>query len=480
MSPTRAAMAPVDFHKPASPSLPNNSSERNASEAIPLPGKAPKARNAPSDGQFSVVIRKPKRRARRRAYNAFARLNTTRLEETDRQIALDIQGAPLPRKRAASRRLRADTTSNHPLRKAASRITAVKPAQHCCSCDLDGYSLQTLAGQVGINVSANGHAAPPHVEHPHQAIMVMNSALRQTSKTDATLLEYASACCMSWEPTPVTQQLLQDHLLIAQMLVWAANSPPASTKKRSHKSGTCGIGVHWWNEARTSIGVENIQLYTAFRFSSVRTLWRKWVPVVAEVWAGIRAFPQLAPIVEAITSDCDAITMSGDIERLHSNIPFTSGYMADAGERGTSRHFDQSTVGDSWVLIFSAIGSATTGGGFWVLDPVTQKAVSLGSTHGPRVVLCRAGLFEHGATSCSGGARIVSVLWNSPRIRDDRRRDPRPLLVEAGSKSWKPGGPVGSYAKTQIKTGLQSKALFRQELKDWLKSQPPQAAATLK
>ena len=127
MSPTRTAMAPVDFHKPAFPSLPNNSSERNASDAIPLSGKAPKARNAPSDSQFSIVKRRPSRQARRRAYNAFAKLNTTRLEETDRQIALDIQGPPLPRKRAPSRPHVAETAVKRPPRKkAAPPVPAVK------------------------------------------------------------------------------------------------------------------------------------------------------------------------------------------------------------------------------------------------------------------------------------------------------------------------------------------------------------------
>jgi hypothetical protein len=339
------------------------------------------------------------------------------------------------------------------------------------------YVLQTLANQTGTHVSENGHAAPTHINHPRWSTIVVTSTHRQQSKSDHTLLKFNSTCCISWELSLYVQRKVHAAVEIAQKVVWAANSPPASTKKRSHNNGTCGLGVHWWNEARTSRSAENIRLYNAFRFAGVRTLWNEWTPVMAAVWAEVQATPQLSAIVNAIRHDCSVITATGDIDQLSHNIPFTSGYMADAGDSGTSSHFDQTTVGDSWVLIFSTMGPKTTGGGFWIVDPVTKKAVSMGSAHGPRVVLCRAGLFEHGATECAGGTRIVCVLWNSPRIRDNRQLDPRTLLVEPGNKSWHPFIPVASFSRTQIKDGLQQKVLFKEKLLDWLKSQPTRPAA---
>ena len=445
----------------------------------PQLGAPPRARHAPTDTQTEKIRAKKTRNSRRRAHKAFVKLNTSRFHETDRLIAIGIQGL-MPRKRARTRSAAPAEAVKQPQLKPA-RPLVVKPAlsKPTANTRLTGYSLQTLAHQIGVHIPGDGHAAPPHMEHPQQSIIVVNSTKRQTSKTDGILLDFNATCCITLEPTSSVKRQLQGSVSLAKMMVWAANSPPASTSKRSHRSGTCGVGVHWWNEAQTSRGVENIRLYNSLRFSVVRALWQHWVPVVAAVWAEVRASPQLCSIITSIQSDCDEITASGDIEPLHQTVPFTSGYMADAGERGTSCHFDQSTVGDTWVLIFSAMGSATSGGGFWLVDPVTHHAVSLGSAHGPKIVLCRAGLFEHGAARCFGGDRIVSVLWNSPRIRDDRRTDPRPLVVENVNKSWDPGGPLASYSRTQVKSGLQPKALFPEVLSDWFEAQPSQASAGL-
>ena len=113
-------------------------------------------------------------------------------------------------------------------------------------------------------------------------------------------------------------------------------------------------------------------------------------------------------------SDCDHITARGHIQRLHSRVPFTSGYMADAGNRGTKAHFDQTAVGYSWVLIFSCLDEGASGVDFWVADPTVNQTTMLNAGSGTSVILCKAGWFKHGAKPVVGGSRVVTVLWNNP------------------------------------------------------------------
>ena len=194
----------------------------------------------------------------------------------------------------------------------------------------------------------------------------------------------------------------------------------------------------------------------------------QWVPILPRVWAEVISHVEVQNIVADIVSDCEHITTGGNIQRLHESVPFTSGHMADAGDRGTEVHFDQSTVGDSWVLIFSCLDVGASGGEFWVADPTVDKAIVVHAGGGTSIILCKAGWFKHGARPVVGGSRVVTVLWNNPRIRDDRIANPRPLLFEDTSSSWPPRSMIASFKESPLRNGLPPKALHKDDLCSWL------------
>ena len=227
-----------------------------------------------------------------------------------------------------------------------------------------------------------------------------------------------------------------------------------------------------WNEAKRATATthkqENIRLYHAWRFEVARTVWQQWVHILPQVWAEVVSHVEVQDVVKSIVRDCNRITTGGHIERLYDCASFTSGYMADAGGRGTKAHFDQTTVGDSWVLIFSCLDIGASGGEFWVVDPTADRAVVLHAESGSSIILCKAGWFKHGARPVVGGSRVVTVLWNNPRIRDERIADPRPLLFEDTSSSWPPRSMIASFTESPVRSGLPPKALHKDALCAWL------------
>lgn len=301
---------------------------------------------------------------------------------------------------------------------------------------------------------------------------IVSADWRQTSRSDTSLLPHVGAMCAVLQTSTGLDRVLREHLELSMLMVWVANSPPASSQVRDHCFGTCGLGVHWWNEAKRATATrhkqENIRLYHAWRFEGARVVWWQWVPILPRVWAEVISHVEVQNIVADIVSDCENITTGGHIQRLHESVPFTSGYMADAGDRGTKAHFDQSTVGDSWVLIFSCLDVGASGGEFWVVDPTVDKAVVVHAGGGTSIILCKAGWFKHGARPVVGGSRVVTVLWNNPRIRDDRIANPRPLLFEDTSSSWPPRSMIASFKESPLRNGLPPKALHKDDLCSWL------------
>ena len=316
------------------------------------------------------------------------------------------------------------------------------------------------------------HHLASHSTSVSSGAVLITANQRQASRSDPTLVGHQGGMCIVLPAPRALDMALRRHMEVAMMMVWVANSPPASTQVRGHSFGSCGLGVHWWNEARRATAStdrqENIRLYHAWRFAVARRVWDKWVPILPQVWTEVTRWPQAQPVINQITSDCEAITAGGQVHRLHDEVPFTSGYMADAGDRGTKAHFDQVTVGDSWVMIFSCMDKEATGGEFWVIDPVNEDQVVVSSSTGISVVLCKAGCFKHGASPTINGARVVTVLWNSPKIMLDRISDPRPLVFESTSTAWEPGAQIASFNESPIREGLPPKALNKEAVLSWV------------
>ena len=334
-------------------------------------------------------------------------------------------------------------------------------------------SAPSNSAQVGVPHTAHSASCQPK---GHAEAHVVAADWRQASRSDTSLVPHVGAMCAALPTSTSLDRALRAHVELSMLMVWVANSPPpiAKVQVRGHSFGSCGLGVHWWNEARratkTTHKQENIRLYHAWRFRVARSVWEQWVHILPQVWAEVisHAEVQVQGIVAQIISDCDHITAGNEIQRLHTSVPFTSGYMADAGDRGTKAHFDQATVGDSWVLIFSCLDTGASGGRFWVVDPSTSVVTTVHAGSGTSIVLCKAGWFKHGADPVRGGSRVVTVLWNSPKIRDDRIADPRPLVFEDTSPSWPPGSKVASFEDSPIREGLPPKALHKDALHAWL------------
>lgn len=262
---------------------------------------------------------------------------------------------------------------------------------------------------------------------------------------------------------------LSERLQLALMLVWAGNSPPASSggTKRTHSYGACGLGVHWWREAKSSFGQEHVRLYNSWRYNIPRMVYDRWHGTIATVWSQALLATSTKEIIREIETQCAEITQCGQIERLHPSVPFTCGYVADAGLRGTRAHYDQTTVGDTWVMIFSHLGQNTTGGQFWFRDPEVEGIGILHSTHSS-AVFCKAGQLLHGALKCNNrGERVVTVLWNPPKVAESMRMNPRRLVVESGAGTRTPGTTVSKYSEIECTKGLPPRALHKRELMEW-------------
>ena len=102
------------------------------------------------------------------------------------------------------------------------------------------------------------------------------------------------------------------------------------------------------------------------------------------------------------------------------------------------------------------------------MDPTEDKAVVMHAESGTSIILCKAGWFKHGARPVVSGSRVVTVLWNNPRIRDERIADLKPLLFDDTSSSWPPRSMVASFTESPVRSGLPPKALHKDALCAWL------------
>ena len=98
-----------------------------------------------------------------------------------------------------------------------------------------------------------------------QGAQIVTAGWRQASRSDTSLVPHMGTVCVALSTSQGLDRALRAHLELSMLMVWVANSPPASTRVRGHCFGTCGLGVHWWNEAKRATA-------TTHKQENVRTL----------------------------------------------------------------------------------------------------------------------------------------------------------------------------------------------------------------